>query len=80
MTARTLGEVGGEESHAQSITELMAHTHNIVCAGDTIGAGGSIMNGYEANPPTSSTADSKGGNAAMNIMPSFVVSNFIIKT
>lgn len=74
-TARTLGEYGGEEAHAMSSTELLAHTHTILAADD--GGGGSgvaNLNNSGANEATEST----GGNAAMNIMQPFAVVKYII--
>lgn len=72
LTARTLGESGGEEAHAMSSTELLAHTHtNGFSGGAVFGAGGG---GVAAN--TGST----GGNQAMNIMSPFNVVNWCIKT
>ena len=76
MTARTIGEIGGEQEHAMSSTELLAHTHD---AGSGVNAANgsffnSRLNGVGGNP-TSST----GGNAAMNIMNPFLVMTYIIK-
>jgi microcystin-dependent protein len=70
MTARTLGEAGGEEGHAMSITELLAHTHtggNV--AGTNVPFGGTVTVG---------NTGSTGGNAAMNIMQPFGVVKKII--
>jgi len=73
MTARTRGDVGGEESHAISSTELLAHAHELAALGAGGGAFGSFVEG--TGRPTASF----GGNAAMNTMQPFVVTNFIIK-
>lgn len=35
LTARTVGEVGGEEGHAMSLTELLAHSHGVTDPGHT---------------------------------------------
>jgi len=75
MTARTLGEVGGEQSHAMSVTELLAHVHGTV---RVPGGAASVLGGADNIDGTGQTA-STGGNVAMNIMPPFVVTNFIIK-
>jgi len=60
--ARILGEHSGEDAHAQSITELLAHTHSIEPANSTLSAGANAA-GNTASGVTGST----GGNAAMNI-------------
>jgi len=73
-TPRTLGELGGEEAHAQSLTELLAHTHTFAQA--TIGGGGS--SGTGGNTPANIATSSSGGNTAMNIMQPFAVVNYII--
>lgn len=74
LTARTLGQNGGEEAHAMTLTELLAHTHgtNLVQTG-----GGVSAFSAGASFPTGSTA-STGGNAAMNIMQPFIVTKYII--
>lgn len=79
LTSRTLGHTGGEENHAISSTELLAHSHNI--SDNTAGStwfqkfGGSGSPGAAGN-----SVSSTGGNAAMNVMNPFVVLNYIIKT
>ena len=89
LTARTRGEIGGEQAHAESITELMAHTHTQNAhshnAGDGSLSGGggndsrSNTQGSIATTSTTATNQNTGGNAAMNIMQPFVVSHFIVK-
>lgn len=83
LTARTVGEIGGEETHAMSSTELLSHSH--VNKADL-----SLNTGTESvpnvAPDTSATAangqqtGSTGGNAAMNILQPFAGVNYIIKT
>lgn len=80
LTTRTLGEVGGEEAHAMSSTELLAHTH---IQGTAPSSGTTYTYSTPALtdvPPGGSAVSSKGGNAAMNIMQPFLVGNYIIKT
>lgn len=73
FTARTLGEQGGEEGHAMSSTELLAHTHSAdVTNQQQIATGGSTFT--KSGGSTGST----GGNAAMNIMSPFIVTKMII--
>lgn len=78
FSARAVGDTGGEENHAMSSTELLAHTHLIPFTG---GAGARpIATAPTGNSNAWSPTDSTGGNAAMNIMAPFGVSNYIIKT
>lgn len=74
LTARALGAKGGEEAHAMSSTEILAHVHGGVTRSD---AGVIVAGG--ANVGVGST-DSFGGNAAMNNMQPYGVAMFIIKT
>lgn len=65
LEARTLGDQGGEQDHAMSSSELLAHTHTVTAAADsTAFAGGS--NSADDSPGAST--GSTGGNAAMNNM------------
>lgn len=72
-TARTLGESGGEETHAMSSTELLAHTHDTVAVPT---GGGLAAGGFQAT--ASGSTGSTGGNAAMNTMQPFATMKFII--
>jgi microcystin-dependent protein len=78
LSSRTVGDYGGEETHAMSSTELLAHTHTV----DANAGTGSTLSlskvGNSAN--TTSTSSSAGGNAAMNNMQPFGVITKIIKT
>lgn len=82
LTARTLGERGGEESHAMSSTELVLHGHTgrVNGGGGTTnlwsgaGAGDGIASGdtgsvFLGGAPI--TVDANGGNNAMNVMAPF---------
>jgi microcystin-dependent protein len=76
FTARTLGQYGGEQSHAQSSTELFAHVHaaSVGSNNGTLSGAGAIADFNQNVSSTSST----GGNAAMNIMQPFAVTKYII--
>ena len=75
-TARVLGEAVGEEAHAESITELLAHTHG---TGLTL-IPGSGLDQFTGSPKTSTTiTDSTGGNQAMNIMQPTAFLNVMVK-
>lgn len=83
LTARTIGQVGGEESHAQSSSELYAHTHTPTYQNVT-GLIGSSTNGFGGGASNAAavglTIANTGGNAAMNVMNPFGVVMTIIKT
>ncbi len=74
FTARTLGQYGGEETHAMSSTELLAHTHTTF----TIQATAGFQSGGSFNWTAASATGSAGGNAGMNIMQPFAVVKYII--
>jgi microcystin-dependent protein len=86
FTVRTLGEIGGEEAHAQAIAELLAHIHTDsghLHAGGWSTAGGGATSGSGTQPANTAIASavitSTGGNAAMNIMQVFAVVTKMIK-
>jgi len=79
LTARTLGESGGEEAHAMSSTELLAHTHTLtIQTNPNPGAGSAVMDSTASGNSTQ-TSNSTGGNAAMNVMQPFNGVNWLIK-
>ena len=69
LTVRTGGDTGGEENHAMSATELLAHTHTYAPSGSN--PSGTYASGV-GNVPNSSNTSSTGGNAAMNVMNPFI--------
>lgn len=77
LTARTLADTGGEENHAMSLTEIVAHTHTGVI--NLNGSGSGLVN-VGSGSAKSVVSDSAGGNAAMNIMSPFVAITYIIRT
>jgi len=77
--ARTLGDYGGEEAHATSLTELLAHTHPQDPLTALEVGGGSTYNGGTTRSQ-GGTTQSRGGNAAANIMSPFLVGELYIKT
>jgi hypothetical protein len=74
-TTRVLGETGGEQEHAMSLTEMLAHTHAMSAVTNTAGA---VVAAGSDKGLTTNTG-SRGGNAAMNIMQPTVFLNVMIK-
>lgn len=75
-TARTLGEYGGEESHAMSSTELLAHVHATHGGNGTLDVGNFIASAVSDGTDVNTL--STGSNVAMNIMQPFGVVKYII--
>lgn len=76
LSARSVGDTGGEEAHAMSSSELLSHQHAAEYAG------GPDANNYSLGTGTAvgdGNSGATGGNAAMNVMQPFVSTNFIIK-
>ena len=69
LTVRTGGDTGGEENHAMSSTEILAHTHTV---GDTFSGSGSGTVGSSGVAHGATVSGSVGGNAAMNVMQPFI--------
>jgi hypothetical protein len=73
LTARTAGDTGGEEKHAMSSAELLAHTHPQQSAGSS-----AVSPGYSSAATTREPYQdgiingSAGGNVAMNNMQPFI--------
>lgn len=79
-TARTVGQNGGEEVHAMSVTELLAHTHLQQGAGVTAAGTHIVASTNVTTPSFFDATQSTGGNAAMNIIQLFGVAKAIIST
>jgi len=77
LTARALGEIGGEETHVLSNAEMPAHTH-AESASPVAGSGANKF-GTVLNQASPSATGSAGGNAAHNNMQPFIVKLKIIK-
>lgn len=76
LTTRTLGNTGGEENHAMSSTEILAHTHTYPTSNSGGGSSGFTPITANISPLASSSV---GGNVAMNDMSPFFVTSWIIK-
>jgi len=75
--ARILGEHSGEDAHAVSSTEQLAHTHTTNASPNFTAGSSPFQNGVEAGNPI--TSSSTGGNAAMNNLQSSSFWNAMIK-
>lgn len=75
LTTRTVGDTGGEETHAMSSTELLLHHHTYSGLN-----GGGISSSGASNIATSLNTGDAGGNVAMNNMQPFFSGVWIIKT
>lgn len=79
LTARALGEVGGAETHVQSLAELAAHTHTFDMNNQTVGGNPVAEGGGSENVGFAGTTSQVGSGSPMDIMNPFVVVNYIIK-
>lgn len=79
LTARTVGDWFGEETHTLTTPEIPSHTHSVTAAGDTVGAGSTPDGPNYDNTPAASynTNATGGGGAHNNIQPGLVVNVFI---
>lgn len=76
LTTRAYGDTGGEETHAMSSTELLAHVHAIT-TGE--GASGTVV-AKQADSEASANTGSTGGNVAMNNMQPFITCYMWLRT
>lgn len=74
LTARALGELGGEETHGLTVTEIPAHTHT---GTQTTSASLNTV-GDPGTPPSPGDTGSTGGSGAHNIMQPYQVENLFI--
>ena len=79
-TARSLGEKGGEEAHASTVTEGARHQHNVPTSGDQVTAGGTIPSNVDASPAVNVPTAFSGDGTPHNNMMTFLVCNKLIKT
>lgn len=85
LTARTLADVGGEESHALSLVETAAHSHRPASTTSfyvTGSANGGLQGGSSANTtqvPAQTSTENSGGDGLHNTMQPFLALNYIIK-
>jgi microcystin-dependent protein len=79
-TNRTIGQIGGEETHLQTVSELAPHNHARNTWTRVNGyANGSAWSALEDGVSASHWTQSTGGGNAMNNMQPFLALNYIIK-
>lgn len=77
MTARALGDRGGEEAHADTVAEMPIHSHPV-----NYGGAVAVNNGSQVGVRVdgANSTSNTGGSAAHNNMQPFTALNYIIKT
>ena len=83
LTARSVGERGGNENHSHVAAENAPHTHGVTIptAGDQTGAGTTIPNDIDSTPSQSVavTSASQGSGTAFSLINPYLAMNYIIK-
>lgn len=78
-TTRNEANVGGEEDHVLTVSELAAHTHQYARLYSSSG-GAFVQNSGDQRDDALNTSQSTGGDAGHNTMHPFLTINFLIKT
>lgn len=81
LTNRTLGNTGGEEAHTLTVNEIPSHNHSYIRQDgvqNITAVGGAGITAAD-DPTIAATTGNTGGGNPHNIMPPFLVLNYIIK-
>lgn len=77
LTARTVGQTGGEETHLQTEAELAAHTHDVGIQVDADNPDGGTGTNFIVSGGTTASA-SKGSSTPFNVMSPYAVGRVLI--
>jgi microcystin-dependent protein len=80
LTARAIGQIGGEEAHQITVSELASHSHSTQEFPLTGTSVPPPVDAVTALPHIINSTGSTGGDVPHNTMHPFLVANFLIKT
>ena len=78
LTARTLGQTGGEELHTLQVSEMPSHQHTYPASTGAGGGGGNISETTPFGSTSTNLAFTGGGGAHNNMQPWFAA-NWIVR-
>jgi len=79
LNGDTLGATGGSETHALTVSEMPAHSHNVFAYHDTTNGGSNIRNTASTQSQISESTSVAGGNTPHNNIQPTIILNYIIK-
>lgn len=83
LTARTLADITGEETHTLTVSEIPQHTHtfpiNNTTSSIASGGGNNVTRATDAASNATPDTSTTGSSVAHNIVPPALIVNFIIK-